>query len=727
MGMSDRPGLYQFAAFCLDIPERRLTLHGQPVPLPDKSFEVLHLLVQNAGKLVGKDELLGKLWPDAFVEESNLAKHISILRKALEDGARGKDYIETVPKRGYRFLVPVAALQSSPKPPVEASNGHSSFAPAPSLAGPPPVPATELSHPASVASPSVPRGRFLAIAVVVGCLAVLAVAAYMWKRPSPSNAYGDYQLLGMLTDSGRIKDLAISPDGNYVAYFQQERDGVALRLRHVLTRSDIEILPPKYVAFGGVTFSNDNAYLYFVRGDIESSVKSLYRLPVLGGAAQNLRDGVDSPIAFSPDGKQIAFEQHGLAEGMDLKIAGLDGSFERLVAHFADVVPQLVFYGPAWSQDGRTVAVSFKRSTSPERWILATVSLADGHVQELFSDANALGRPSWWANGAGLVIPRNDANDHGQLWTISYPRGISHQLIQDLGDYSYALSISQDARTLAAMALTGVVSNLWIANPRGLDKDRQLSSGLPLYLALRAPDGTPLALSDNGQLWVIGANGSRHPILSEFPMKAHLARCGTRIALSSYKEGRTTVLIANADGSEPHELMTGRLRSPECSPDGKQVYYVDSTKPQRIIRQSVDGGPETEVATVLGDTLAGNLSISPDGKLLAYAFRQHSDPKTLAWYLAVIPTTGRGPVVRIKVPQIAIGPKWSADGRSLEFLLVRDGWMNLWRQSLQGGGLEPITHFENGTITDFDWLADGKHLLLARGSANYDVVLWTKR
>ena len=99
--------VFEFGLFRLN-PAERLLLRGQtPVRLPPKAFDALLLLVENPGHLLEKEELLRKVWPGTFVEESNLAQHISILRKALQDGEDGFRYIETVPKRGYRFVAEV--------------------------------------------------------------------------------------------------------------------------------------------------------------------------------------------------------------------------------------------------------------------------------------------------------------------------------------------------------------------------------------------------------------------------------------------------------------------------------------------------------------------------------------------------------------------------------------------------------------------------------------------
>lgn len=100
--------LYQFGPFCLDAGERVLLRDGRLVPLPAKAFTTLLALVLSRGQLVEKDVLIEKVWPDEFVEEGNLAQHIFMLRKALGETVENAKYIETVPRRGYRFVAPVS-------------------------------------------------------------------------------------------------------------------------------------------------------------------------------------------------------------------------------------------------------------------------------------------------------------------------------------------------------------------------------------------------------------------------------------------------------------------------------------------------------------------------------------------------------------------------------------------------------------------------------------------
>jgi DNA-binding winged helix-turn-helix (wHTH) protein len=103
---------YAFGPFRLEPQESRLLNDGLQVPLTPKAFAMLLVLVRNSGKLVEKEFLMRELWPDAFVEESNLTFSMSVIRKALGDHAQTAGYIETVPKRGYRFIAPVREVQT---------------------------------------------------------------------------------------------------------------------------------------------------------------------------------------------------------------------------------------------------------------------------------------------------------------------------------------------------------------------------------------------------------------------------------------------------------------------------------------------------------------------------------------------------------------------------------------------------------------------------------------
>ena len=98
---------YAFGRFSLDSAERLLLRDREAVPLTPKAFDILLTLVENNGRVVEKDELMKRVWPNTFVEEGNLTQNVSLLRKALGESANGIQFIETVPRRGYRFVAPV--------------------------------------------------------------------------------------------------------------------------------------------------------------------------------------------------------------------------------------------------------------------------------------------------------------------------------------------------------------------------------------------------------------------------------------------------------------------------------------------------------------------------------------------------------------------------------------------------------------------------------------------
>jgi DNA-binding winged helix-turn-helix (wHTH) protein/pimeloyl-ACP methyl ester carboxylesterase len=119
---------YRFGPFELDAHDRLLTTQGDVVPLTPKALDTLLILVELGGHVVTKDELIERVWPDSFVEQNNLAQNISALRKALGESAEGIRYIDTVPKRGYRFIAPVTAYEVTIDQDVAKVTGHAAGA-----------------------------------------------------------------------------------------------------------------------------------------------------------------------------------------------------------------------------------------------------------------------------------------------------------------------------------------------------------------------------------------------------------------------------------------------------------------------------------------------------------------------------------------------------------------------------------------------------------------------
>src|SRR5215470_4349182 len=125
--------LYEFGAFRLDATERVLWRGEEMIALPPKVFDTLWMLVKEGGRVVSKSELMEAIWADAIVEESNLSQNIYMLRRALGVDELGRQFIETIPRRGYRFAVPVRLLDEAPN---NGPNDSQAFAATQAAPGP---------------------------------------------------------------------------------------------------------------------------------------------------------------------------------------------------------------------------------------------------------------------------------------------------------------------------------------------------------------------------------------------------------------------------------------------------------------------------------------------------------------------------------------------------------------------------------------------------------------
>ena len=173
---------YVFGPFRLDTSEKMLLREGRPVPLTPKAFEILAALVRRGGHLVDKDELLKAVWPDSFVEDSSLTQNIYVLRKALGDDAEEHRYIETVPRRGYRFVADVEEVSAGPPP--GGSEGRAGAA----RAGEGPAPGA-LDATGAVASPPRPgrrAGRSALVAALLLLLLASAAVSYLLISKQPA-------------------------------------------------------------------------------------------------------------------------------------------------------------------------------------------------------------------------------------------------------------------------------------------------------------------------------------------------------------------------------------------------------------------------------------------------------------------------------------------------------------------------------------------------------------
>jgi DNA-binding winged helix-turn-helix (wHTH) protein/Tol biopolymer transport system component len=754
-----------FGPFELDAAKGELRKAGISLKIHPQPFRLLLLLAERPKQIVTRDEIRSCLWGgNTFVDfEGGINSCMNQIRAALGDDADKPNYIETLPRRGYRFIASVVIHRpanpqiagTEPKPselvyewPLDREMNGSS---------------TSSSEYEAARRPQIPtafRTLRRVAATVLGVAVAAGIAEFDLHRWT-SRAHGsNFENLRFtkLTKSGNVGSVAISPDGSYVVYSQIDSNGVGVRLRHVASGSEVQILPSEEVGICGLTVSPDGNSIYFVRTRKEIiSFKDLYSIPVLGGPAQLLARDIDSPVSFSPDGRQFVYTTGMPHDANDVHIANADGSGNRVLATIPGTSPN-VQAGSAWSPDGRTIAVSLMLHGKGEGFVLDAVSAIDGGVHEIYHQDQEIGKPVWLPGENTVLVELKDSKGLGQLWTISIPKGERRRVTNDLANWDILIDATHDARTLAAVQ-TSVTTNIWVAPIADLSNARQITNGeSPMASAVEVPNHKILASAD-GKPWIMGVDGTQEAPFSILDDVVAPVICGNYVVTASYSSGPKEVMQTggdglkptkladwrllvepsyqfgpadvvrvDADGLNPLKLASGFVYSPTCSPDGTSVFYVLTAPPQKILRVPIQGGDPTEIGAIPGPSIRGTMRVSPDGKFLAFPFDQ--DSPTLATKLAVVPVAP-GPGVRIfdVSPGISFEGclRWSPDGRGLQYLLTKGVVTNIWEQPVTGGRPRQITNFTSAHIFDFNWTVDGKQLLLSRGEVSHDVVLLSIR
>jgi eukaryotic-like serine/threonine-protein kinase len=719
----------RFGQFELNLSEARLLKKGFPVRLENQPFQILAALVDHPGEMVSREELCAILWPNGtYVDfDEGLNTAVKKLRYALGDSSERPVFIETVPRRGYRFIAPVSgngeplALEPAPSAAAASSDGLN-YGDGNGGSALPDFPAN--GRPVVFPGAEVGRGSWRRAAVAVVAIAVALGGGYAVRSRTSRNRLPNLDKFQVtkLTDSGKVELAAISADGRYVCYARRDHGFAGLWLYQVPTHSEVQILPADAVAFAGLTFSPDGNHIYYVRADKnDPGFNYLYVMPVLGGSNRLLIKDIDSPIGFSPDGQRFVYTR-GVPprNSTEVRIANSDGSGDRLLATIQRTFPGFQ-PGATWSPDGRTIAVSLLLRSGRHSYILDAVSVADGSAQELFSSSGAIGRPLWLPEGDTILLVMNDQNQRGQLWTVSYPKVEVRRVTNDLTDFDTRTDLTADAQTMVAIT-SHTTSNIWAAPAADLAQAQQITSAaLPLFRVNEAPDGHLLATSMDGKLWSLAADGSGRTLFTDLlvtDFQGDPSPCGRFIVFASGRAATTELIRVDPNGSDPTYLVKGDLNSAVCTPDGKFVFYDDL---YRIYRIPVEGGASVEIAKILGENMGGRLSISPDGKYLAYPYRD-SLPVP-ATRLAIIPAEGGAPIKLLKADGVVSGLLWSPDGKSLQYSFPRNGVYNILEQPITGGEPKPLTKFDSGIIFDFHWSHDGKRLLMARGEASSDAAL----
>ena len=555
---------------------------------------------------------------------------------------------------------------------------------------------------------------------------------------SPANAQPFASVsLNRLTTTGAAGLAAISDDGRYVAYVVTEGGKSGLWLRQVATTSNVAIVPAADVRFHGVTFSPDGNYVYYSFYPAGEMSGGLWQVPVLGGGARRVLEDVDGDISFDPSGKRFAMVR-GIAPTQEDALIVVDTNGYKTKTLATRKRPNsFKFQSVAWSPDGRSIAALAERGDALQVDVVLIDALT-GHEVVLGNHAwrNA-SYVEWLPDGKSLLVNAQEANGEGtsQVWLLSASGGEPRRITNDLSTYA-GLSLTADGKSFVSVR-SELRSRVWIVDAAG-GESRVVSSGAGADdgvngLAWTA-DGRLVytsASAGNLDIWLMDADGRNRAQLTSD--KAHdswpaVTTDGRRIVFVSERGGARGLWVMGTDGSEQRRIGSVTVNpQPGMSADDKWVYFTAAGG--RNFRIGIDGGepvplevsaPAGGAASPLPEAFHQPVS-SPDGRMIAGHYNSR-EPR--GERIAVVPLDGSPPRL---FSNVTIPAEWSGDGKSLLYLVARDGGTNVWRQPIAGGPAVPLTRFSDERIFRFSASPDQKRWAIVRGNIASDVVLVTER
>jgi Tol biopolymer transport system component len=289
--------------------------------------------------------------------------------------------------------------------------------------------------------------------------------------------------------------------------------------------------------------------------------------------------------------------------------------------------------------------------------------------------------------------------------------------------FDTGLDGAQQGETLSVVQSTEEIKIWAVPKLRESEAKAITPPGLVITGLFALPTGR-IVVQEGGtfSLWSLNGDGTGRTQLGNDLRGIRANNCGDGIVFMRCHESGWEIVRANSDGTKPKVLVAhDDLELPACSPDGKYLYYVHPKAPSRLVRIPIDGGPEVDIAK-LGSLGGGKLSVSPDGKQLAY-YSGTSDANSAMGIAVVSLESGATQKMALNPPWAETPIVWSRDGKSLYIARIEDGVSNLWQMAGLGEPARQVTHFTSELIQDFAWSADEKILYVVRGHGTSDVVL----
>ena len=631
---------YEFGGYRLETARQRLVApSGEPIALPSRAFDTLRFLVERAGELVEKADLMRAVWPKTVVEENNLSQCISTLRRALGEEAGERRFILTVPGRGFKFTAPVRVV------PRSTASG---------ALAPPPEPAP-LRLPETAPSA---RSRRLGWPLLAGAAALLALAAIatsqLLARHGPVTSSVEYVALTDLAESATAP--AISADGRLLAYISGGDpflsagqlwlkvlpDGEPIRLAH----SSGPIFAPTFTADG-----THVAYTQIEDREVGNGWDT-WVVPITGG----------TPVKLLPNASGLTFiGRHevmysefksgihlGIVTSLDDRSKHRDiylPTHERAMAHYSYLSP-----------DRKSVlVVEMGRRADWQRCRLVPFDGSSAGVQ--VGPEGACHAAGWSPDGRWMYFEASH-DGHSHLWRQRFPDGEPEQLTFGPADEE-TLAVAPDGRSLLT-SLGRLQATVWLHDASG---ERALTTeslalrptlsadGRHVYFLAASPAQAPTAL------WRLEvASGRKESLLAGFKVGDYsVSRDERLIVFTTAHEGVPEIWVAPVDRASAPRLLVRNADQPAL--DGSSRIYYRRLGEQRsyLHRVQPDGsGDEQLLATPIVDLQA----VSPNGEWVAAAL---SIPGHLAG-AHLVPLNGGEPYL------LAAGwfPScWSWDGKLL--------------------------------------------------------------
>jgi eukaryotic-like serine/threonine-protein kinase len=615
------------------------------------------------------------------------------------------------------------------------------------------ISAAEASAPSSASSSAVAAARqhktatgaVLLLGLLIAAAAVYGV--YTFLRHPTAALFQNFSIT-QLTNTGKVQNAAISPDGRFLLSVQSDNGNESLWLRNIPTGSNTQVIPASGQSFDSLVFSPDGDSFYFRETASDTQAFNLFRAPLLGGSPSLLAKDVDGGPIFSPDGKRIVYSRYNDPEVNKWRLlqADADGGNEKVL----NVEPAPG--GPpaelSWSPDGKRVAISTLTLNSKSLSQIRFFDLARGRLESFVAPADKIIlRNAWAPDGRGIFVAYVPRGEHlsvkTQIGLFSYPDGTFRSITNDLTDHG-SLSLTADGHTLATVqketstqivlmptsgagSVTPVPGIATRENLPGFSwtGDGQLLISHGDRLIRQHTDGTgAITILSDPAAWISD------------PVSCDNDRW---IALNWMVHGEGSanrIWRVNPDGSGAVPLTSGEFGNLwGCSPGGKWLYYTDQIT-NGVLRVAAGGGkPEVVPGANPPNSLTGQATLSPDGKTLAMftlvlnpESKSYSHRIVLASLDSVVRNLDLSPVLnavfRSQGPPSSAGFHFSPDGKSIAFVIEEAGVDNIWMQPMDGSKGRKLTNFNDSeNIQDFRWSPDGKSLALLRFSSVSDVIL----